>query len=227
MITESVMFKSKIWSHKAVSKSPKHILFPWMNSWQLLWQCQFSLWHHDIIKWKHFPRYWPFGRGIHQSPVNSPNKGQWCGALMFSLIFAWINSWVNNHEASDLRSHCAHYDVTVMSLSCKSCKLFPYDHWRDQSMPNFQKDHASNLSPECIGGCQFAKQTSSDASGDDNPYSKVHGANMGPTWVLSAPDGPHVGPMNLAIMEVTCMTFLCVVYWVDGILNIQSPLMHG
>ena len=31
------------------------------------------------------------------------------------------------------------------------------------------------------------------------PESKVHGANMGPTWVLSAPDGPHVGPMNLAI----------------------------
>ena len=28
---------------------------------------------------------------------------------------------------------------------------------------------------------------------------KVHGANMGPTWVLLAPDGPHVGPMNLAI----------------------------
>ena len=22
---------------------------------------------------------------------------------------------------------------------------------------------------------------------------------MGPTWVLSAPDGPHDGPMNLAI----------------------------
>ena len=32
-----------------------------------------------------------------------------------------------------------------------------------------------------------------------SPNSKVHGANMGPTWVLSAPDGPHVGPMNLAI----------------------------
>ena len=29
------------------------------------------------------------------------------------------------------------------------------------------------------------------------PDSKVHGANIGPTWVLSAPDGPHVGP-NLA-----------------------------
>ena len=42
--------------------------------------------HDDVIKWKHFPRYWPFVRGIHRSPVNSSHKGQWCGALMFSLI---------------------------------------------------------------------------------------------------------------------------------------------
>ena len=31
------------------------------------------------------------------------------------------------------------------------------------------------------------------------PDSKIYGANMGPTWVLSAQDGPHVGPMNLSI----------------------------
>ena len=31
------------------------------------------------------------------------------------------------------------------------------------------------------------------------PESKVHGTNMGPTWALSAPDGPYVGPMNLVI----------------------------
>ena len=36
----------------------------------------------------------------------------------------------------------------------------------------------------------------------DCPDSKVHGANMGPTWVLSAPDGPHVGSMDLAIRVV-------------------------
>ena len=36
---------------------------------------------------------------------------------------------------------------------------------------------------------------------DAIPESKVHGANMEPTWVLSAPDGPHVGPMNLAIRD--------------------------
>ena len=38
------------------------------------------------------------------------------------------------------------------------------------------------------------------------PDSQVHGANMGPTWVLSASDGPHVGPMNLAIRDtITCL----------------------
>ena len=53
------------------------------------------------------------------------------------------------------------------------------------------------------------------------PYSKVQGANMGPTWVLSAPDGPHVGPMNLAIRVsildrlkpiIRCTRILCVGY---------------
>ena len=33
------------------------------------------------------------------------------------------------------------------------------------------------------------------------PDSKVHGANTGPTWVLLAPDGFHVGPMNLAVRD--------------------------
>ena len=70
--------------------------------------------HDDVIKWKHFPRYWPFVRGIHRSPVNSPHKGQWRGALMFPVICTWINGWINNREAGDLRRHPAHYDVMVM-----------------------------------------------------------------------------------------------------------------
>ena len=67
-----------------------------------------------VIKWKHFPRYCPFVRGIHWSPVNSPHKGQWRGALVFSLICASINGSVNNGEVGDLKHHRAHYDVTVM-----------------------------------------------------------------------------------------------------------------
>ena len=42
------------------------------------------------------------------------NKGQWRGALKFSLICAWTNGWVNNRDAGNLRRHGTHYDVTVM-----------------------------------------------------------------------------------------------------------------
>ena len=70
--------------------------------------------HGDVIKWKQFPRHRPFVRGIHQSPVNSPRKGQWRGALMFSLICARINGWENTPEAGDLRRHPTHCDVIVM-----------------------------------------------------------------------------------------------------------------
>ena len=49
------------------------------------WHCVMVT-HDDVIKWKHFPRYWPFVRGIHRPPVNSPHKGQWRGALLFFFI---------------------------------------------------------------------------------------------------------------------------------------------
>ena len=45
--------------------------------------------HDDVIKWKNFPRHWPFVRGIHRSPVNSPHKDQWrgkCFHLMTSSL---------------------------------------------------------------------------------------------------------------------------------------------
>ena len=76
------------------------------NGWQLP--------HDDVIKWKHFPRYWPFVRGIYRPPVNSPHKGQWRGALIFSMICGRINGWVNNRDAGDLRRYRAHYYVIVM-----------------------------------------------------------------------------------------------------------------
>ena len=98
--------------------------------------------HHcnldDVIKWEHFSRYW--------SPVNSPHKCQWCGALMFALICAWINGWANNRDIADLRCHHAHYDVTVMDIKIlpdvlgtkflKNCcmqlyiySIVPVTHW--------------------------------------------------------------------------------------------------
>ena len=81
---------------------------------RLRWHQDSQTLHDDVIKWQHFPCYWPFVRGIHWSLVNSHHKGQWLGALMFVLIWAWTHSWVNNWAADDLRYHYDHYDVTVM-----------------------------------------------------------------------------------------------------------------
>ena len=83
-------------------------------TWKLFTQNFLSnlLGYNDM---KRFQRYWRFVCGIHRPPVNSPHKGHWRGALMFSLICAWINGWANIREADELRSHRVHYDVIVMS----------------------------------------------------------------------------------------------------------------
>ena len=56
------------------------------------------------------------------------------------------------------------------------------------------------------------------------PDSKVHGANMGPIWVLSAPSGPHIGPMNRAIKVFICHAYRgrSMVIWV-AMINRRKP----
>ena len=61
----------------------------------------------------------------------------------------------------------------------------------------------------------FSHYLSIDAEGDessyltnDDPDDKVQRANIGPTWVLSAPVGPHVGLMNLAIRGPSLLTHI-------------------
>ena len=87
--------------------------------------------HDDVIKCKHYPRYWPFVRGIHRWPVNSPHEGQWRRGLIFSFICVWINGWVNDGVAGDLIRHRAHNDVIVMSSNKAtiSWERFVGRHW--------------------------------------------------------------------------------------------------
>ena len=79
----------------------------------------------DNIRWKHFPRYWPFVWGIHRSPVNSPHKGQWRGALMVFFFFDLLlnkrlskQSWGWWFEMPSCPLWC-HCNVTWPSLSCR------------------------------------------------------------------------------------------------------------
>ena len=123
--------------------------------------------YDDVIKWKHFPRYWP--------PVKSLHKGQWHGGLIFSLICAWINAWVNKSwrwwletPSRPLWSHCnekskqavwkIHLDpqLAISKLGCGTlgisamCMIwtshyFHRNHWDliTHPCPNF-----ANLFPE-------------------------------------------------------------------------------
>ena len=113
------------------------IIAPNRTLWDVItYPCPSLIWTmfgKSVPWWRHqmeaFPRYWPFVRGIHLSPVNSPHKGQWRGALMLSLICVWINGWVNNRKTGDLGRYRAHYDVIEMlgnktqSLGLNQCKV--------------------------------------------------------------------------------------------------------
>ena len=74
---------------------------------------RYSKWHDDVIKWKHFPRYWLFVRGIHRSPVYSPHKGQWRGAfdVFFDLrpnkrLSKHLQGWWFETLSCSLWRHC-------------------------------------------------------------------------------------------------------------------------
>ena len=73
--------------------------------------------HDDVIKWKHFPRYWP-SSCAGNSPVTGEFPSQRSVMRSYFLWSApWINGWVSNREVGDLRRHRAHYDVILMDSS--------------------------------------------------------------------------------------------------------------
>ena len=89
--------------HIAMKGSPVTCVLSWIT----------RAMHDDAIKWKHFPRYWPFIWRIHRSPVNSPHKGQWRGALIFFFdlrlnkrLSKQSSGWWFETPSRSLRRHC-------------------------------------------------------------------------------------------------------------------------
>ena len=95
--------------------------------------------HDDVIKWKHFPRNWPFVRGIHRSPVNSPHK--WPVTRSFDVFFYlslnkrfckqswgwWFETlsrsfWRHCNEGRHIREHAG----CRFSIAMLSCLRLPY-----------------------------------------------------------------------------------------------------
>ena len=111
--------------------------------WLVLWSE--AIFRHVIdlmmILTQQIDFYLPFVWGNHRSSVNSPHKGQWHGALMFSLICTWTNCWVNNHKAGDLR----HLMLIMMSLGLHWCQK---DLWGPSQRNTFNSRYsACNLQP--------------------------------------------------------------------------------
>ena len=101
-----------------MTSSCECVLIPGIESSPIImvvWQWSLS---YDASWWRHqmeaFSASLVLCVGNSPVTVNSPYKGQWRGALVFSLICTWISGRVNNREAGDLRRRRAHYDVIVM-----------------------------------------------------------------------------------------------------------------
>ena len=72
----------------------------WKETLQVCWWRQgvhfillSSWWHHQM---EIFSALLALCEG--NPPVDSPHKGQWCRALLFSLIYTWTNGWANNWD---------------------------------------------------------------------------------------------------------------------------------
>ena len=63
---------------------------------------RYRILHDDVIQWKHFPCYWPFVRGIHRSPVNSPRKAS--DAELWLSKQSW--GWSFGTSSRSLWRHC-------------------------------------------------------------------------------------------------------------------------
>ena len=110
----------------------------------------------------------------------------WGNSTLFSVSLQWRH---NGHDG-------------VSNPSCLDCSLNQLFRCRSKKTSKLYVTGLCEGNPPVTGG--FPSQRASNwkmLPFDVIPDSKVRGANMGPTWVLSAPDGPHVGPMNLAIRE--------------------------
>ena len=112
-----IILEPSVWFQNPANHWKKRI-----RSWRHLRRHLTKQYHFKkIVKttwWRHqmeaFSALLAICAGNSPVPANSPHKGQWRGALMFSVICVWINGLVNNRKAVYLRRYRAHYDITLM-----------------------------------------------------------------------------------------------------------------
>ena len=120
-----------------------------------------------------------------------------------SLLVAWTSDWTSQwrHNERDGVSNRQRLDCSLNRLFRRRWKkhqrgIYRWPVYSPYKGPVTRKKFPFHgvIMPDDAASVHVARWSNS-------PDSKVHGADMGPTWVLSAPDGPQVGPMNLTIRD--------------------------
>ena len=99
--------------HVAIAGDTILVLFHILMSLQLIWRLgtRRSWWRYQM---ETFSALLALCAGNSPVPDEFPAQRPVTWSFHNSFICAWMNDWVNYREASNLRRHRAHYDVTVM-----------------------------------------------------------------------------------------------------------------
>ena len=122
--------------------------------------------HGDVIKWKHFPRYWPFVRGNHRPPVNSPHKGPVTRSfddlrlnkrLSKQSKSRWFETqacslWRHNNDLGPMRSYPLQWSqMSVMAFQTTIHLIVRLTAYAGNSKENIKIPHYCPLWPESTG----------------------------------------------------------------------------
>ena len=115
------------------------------------------------------------------------------------LFEIWVAPKISNSILDKIGPNYVIFSITFSwQIICVYCLKISFHLW--------SPTHNTSAMVQVMLWCRIDDKPLPEPVTYTNPESKVHGANTGPTWVLSAPDGPHVGPMNLAITEALWVT---------------------
>ena len=116
--------------HMMVATEINTLLYKQYGRYQEIYStfCVHCMHHNDVIKWKHFPHCWPLVQGIQRSPVNSPDRGQWCGALMFSLMYAWTSGIIIIIIITDY-SNCRNVHLKLWPMLIQNLYSMIWNYW--------------------------------------------------------------------------------------------------
>ena len=158
-----------------------HGLKVFMEYIQLPHRKTLSSTHDDVVKWKHFPRHWPFVWGIHRSPVNSPHKGQWRRAVVvFYLCLDKRFSKQSRHLRFETPSHSLWCQCNAVATGNITTQLPPMKWivWTS-TIQLYQTSERTScwvriVQDKCLGRSHLAPRYSVASNSKALPVIRVH-----------------------------------------------------